>query len=432
MQRDARENYVLPMVLIICLFFLWGVANHLNDILIPHFKKAFLLSDLQSGLVQSAFYMGYFLLALPAGLVMRRFGYKAAVLAGLILFGSGALLFYPAAEVREYGLFLGALFIIASGLAFLETSANPLMTVLGDPDTAERRLNFAQAFNPLGAISAVLLGREFILSGVEPTAAEFAQMTPVELAAFQASEAQAVQAPYLIIACVVFVWAVLVAVTRFPSAAQRPALDAQSSTSHTPVLRGLLAHPRFVFGVVAQFFYVGAQVGVWSFMIRYAQQEIPGMGEKTAATYLTWSLVAFMVGRFVGTALMGKINPAKLMGIYGLCNVALALFAVVVGGHLGLLALASTSFFMSIMFPTIFANALRGLKALTQIASSLLVMSIIGGAVLTALMGFISDQSSIRIAMLVPACAFVVVAMFGLSARREERLPLTRPATSST
>jgi FHS family L-fucose permease-like MFS transporter len=187
-----------------------------------------------------------------------------------------------------------------------------------------------------------------------------------------------------------------------------------------------------VFGVVAQFFYVGAQVGVWSFMIRYAQQEIPGMGEKTAATYLTWSLVAFMIGRFVGTALMGKVSPAKLMGIYGLCNVALALFAVVVGGHLGLLALASTSFFMSIMFPTIFANALRGLKELTQIASSLLVMSIIGGAVLTALMGFISDQSSIRIAMLVPACAFIVVAMFGLSARREDRLPLTRPVTSST
>lgn len=429
MQRDTREHYVLPMVLIICLFFLWGVANHLNDILIPHFKKAFLLSDLQSGLVQSAFYMGYFLFALPAGLVMRRFGYKAAVLAGLILFGTGALLFYPAAEIREYALFLGALFIIASGLAFLETSANPLMTVLGDPATAERRLNFAQAFNPLGAISAVLLGREFILSGVEPTADEFAQMTAVELAAFQASEAQAVQTPYLIIAAVVFVWAVFVAVTRFPAAARRPA-NTEVAVQRPPALRGLLVHRRFVFGVVAQFFYVGAQVGIWSFMIRYAQQEVPGMGEKTAATYLTWSLGAFMIGRFVGTALMGKVSPSKLMGTYALCNVGLTLFAVIAGGHVGLLALASTSFFMSIMFPTIFANALRGLKELTQIASSFLVMSIIGGAVLTAMMGFISDESSIRMAMTVPAVAFIVVALFGLSGREIEPVPAAQPVVS--
>lgn len=424
--QQGRESYLLPMVLIICLFFLWGVANHLNDILIPHFKKAFLLSDLQSGLIQSAFYMGYFLLALPAGFLMRRFGYKAAVLTGLILFGTGALLFYPAAEIREYALFLAALFVIASGLAFLETSANPLMTVLGDPATAERRLNFAQAFNPLGAISAVLLGRQFILSGVEPTAEEFAQMTPAQLAAFQTTEAHAVQMPYLIIAAVVFGWAVLVALTRFPAAARRPA-DADH-TAHAPV-RGLFAHSRFLFGVIAQFFYVGAQVGVWSFTIRYAQHEMPGMGEKTAAAYLTGSLIAFMVGRFVGTALMGKVDPARLMGIYALCNVGLMAIAVVAGGHIGLLALAATSFFMSIMFPTIFANALRGLKDLTQIGASILVMSIIGGAVLTALMGFISDQSSIRFAMLVPGVAFVVVALFGLSGRAGSRVAVAQPAS---
>lgn len=421
MHGDEKNN-LLPMVLIICLFFLWGVANHLNDVLIPHFKKAFLLSDLQSGLVQSAFYMGYFLLALPAGLVMRRFGYKAAVLTGLILFGAGALLFYPAAEIREYALFLGALFVIASGLAFLETSANPLMTALGDPASAERRLNFAQAFNPLGAISAVLLGREFILSGVEPTAEQFAAMSPAELAAFQASEAHAVQGPYLVVAAVVLTWAVLVAVTRFPAAARGPQ-DAEQAAARSPAIRELLAHPRFVFGVVAQFFYVGAQVGIWSFMIRYAQHELPGLGEKTAAAYLTWSLVAFMIGRFVGTALMGKISPAKLMGIYALCNVSLILVAVMVGGPVGLLALATTSFFMSIMFPTIFANAIRGLGELTKLAASFLVMSIIGGAILTALMGFISDQSSIRVAMLVPAVCFVVVAAFGLRGRESAAAP---------
>ncbi|MFL6548272.1 MAG: L-fucose:H+ symporter permease [Povalibacter sp.] len=427
MHRESGEKRsLLPVVLIVCLFFLWGVANNLNDVLIPHFKKAFALSDLQSGLVQSAFYLGYFLLALPAGLVMRRFGYKAAVFAGLILFGTGALLFYPAAEVRQYSLFLGALFIIASGLAFLETSANPLVTVLGDPATAERRLNFAQAFNPLGSITAVLLGREFILSGIEPTAEQFAQMSPAELLAFQTHEAHAVQGPYLVVAAVVLLWALLVAVTKFPSAARRPD-EPQPGTARAPAIRELLKHSHFVFGVVAQFFYVGAQVGVWSFMIRYAQHELPGLGEKTAAAYLTWSLVAFMVGRFVGTALMGKVSPTKLMGVYAVCNVALTSIAVIAGGRVGLLALASTSFFMSIMFPTIFANAIRGLGELTKPASSFLVMSIIGGAVLTALMGFISDQSSIRAAMLVPAVCFIVVAMFGLLGRESVSAPSASP-----
>lgn len=402
-----------PLILIVCLFFLWGIVNNLNDVLIPHFKKAFSLSDLQSGLVQSAFYLGYFLLALPAGLVMRRLGYKSAVIAGLLLLGCGALLFYPAAELGRYGLFLAALFIIASGLAFLETSANPLITVLGDPASAERRLNFAQAFNPLGAITGVVLGREFILSGIEPTAADLAQMSAQELAAFRITEAQSVQGPYLFVASVAFVWMILVIISRFPEAARRP------QTSPAPLrasatIRALLGHRRLVFGVAAQFFYVGAQVGIWSFMIRYAQHEISGLPEKTAAAYLTWSLVGFMIGRFVGTALMGRVRPTKLMGLYALCGLALSVVAVLFGGTIGVLALAATSFFMSIMFPTIFANSIRGLGELTHPAASLLVMSIVGGAVLTALMGFISDQSSIRMAMLVPAACFGFVAAFGL------------------
>ena len=409
---SEKPDSALSLALIVCLFFLWGVANSLNDVLIPHFKKAFLLSDLQSGLVQSAFYLGYFLLALPAGQVMRRHGYKTAVIVGLVLFGCGALLFYPAAELRQYGIFLSALFVIASGLAFLETSANPLVTVLGDPASAERRLNFAQAFNPLGAITAVLLGRQFILSGIEPTSAQFAQMSVQELAAFQAREAQSVQGPYLVIAAVVFTWAVLVCLNRFPAAALQSPSVGEGQPLWTAI-RALLRRSRFTFGVTAQFFYVGAQVGIWSFMIRYAQHEID-LPEKAAAAYLTWSLVGFMVGRFVGTALMAKVSPTKLMGIYGLCNVGLTVVAALSGGSMGLLALACTSYFMSIMFPTIFANSIRGLGDLTKPAASLLVMSIIGGAVLPPLMGLISDHSSIRAAMLVPACCFVVVAAFGL------------------
>jgi FHS family L-fucose permease-like MFS transporter len=415
---SARAG-LIPLVLIVALFFLWGVANNLNDVLIPHLKKAFFLTNLQSGLVQSAFYLGYFFLALPAGLLMRRYGYKAAVIVGLLLFGAGALLFWPAAELRRYEFFLAALFVIASGLAFLETSANPLITVLGDPAKAEQRLNLAQAFNPLGAITAVVVGRQFILSGVEPTKAEFAAMTPQQLSAFQAAEAQSTQVPYLIIAAVVLTWALLVAFTRFPAQASRPSADAAEDKADKPIL-GLFSRPRFLFGVVAQFFYVGAQVGVWSYMIGYAQHQVPGMGEKTAAAYLSWSLVGFMVGRFAGTAMMSRVDPSRLMALFAAANMGLTLVAVLVGGHLGLLALASTSFFMSIMFPTIFASSLKGLGPLTKTGSSFLVMSIIGGAVLPAVMGALSDAASLRTAIIVPCACFAVVGLFALTARKRE------------
>ncbi|MBM0106864.1 L-fucose:H+ symporter permease [Steroidobacter sp. S1-65] len=407
-----------PLILIVTLFFLWGVANNLNDVLMPHLRKAFFLTDLQSSLVQSAFYLGYFFLALPAGWAIQRWGYQRTVLIGLLVFGVGALMFYPAAEFREYAWFLAALFVVASGLAFLETSANPLMTVLGDPARAEQRLNLAQAFNPLGAISGVLIGREFILSGVEPTQQELAAMSAAQLEAFQITEAQSVQMPYLVIAGVVLTWAVLVAMTKFPPQAQAPEPASRDSLTMREAISQLRGKRHFLFGVAAQFFYVGAQVGIWSFMIRYAQAQVPGMGEKSAAAYLTWSLVAFMVGRFVGTALMIRFTPTRLMGGFALANVVLTLTAVFVGGPLGLYALAASSFFMSIMFPTIFASSLRELGPLTKAASSFLVMSIIGGAVLTALMGAVSDAGSIRFAMLVPTVCFLVVGSFAWNAGR--------------
>jgi MFS transporter, FHS family, L-fucose permease len=408
-----------PLILIVTLFFLWGLANNLNDVLMPHLRKAFFLTDLQSSMVQSVFYLGYFFLALPAGWVIHRYGYKVAVLLGLVTFGAGALLFYPAAELLQYGWFLAALFVIAAGLAFLETSANPLITVLGDPARAEQRLNLAQAFNPLGAIAGVVVGREFILSGVEPTPAELAAMTQAQLSAFQIAEAQSVQTPYLIVAGVVLAWAALVAVTKFPVQAQALAQDDPERISMRRSIAALLSKRHFRFGVVAQFLYVGAQVGVWSFMIRYAQAEVPGMGEKTAAGYLTASLVGFMIGRFAGTALMSRFCPTRLMACFAAINVGLTLVAVFVGGQPGLYALAATSMFMSIMFPTIFASSLRDLGPLTQAASSFLVMSIIGGAVLTAAMGAVSDASAINYAILVPAACFVAIAGFGWSAGRQ-------------
>ena len=401
-EADAVEGQRVPaagalpaFALIIGLFLLWGIANSLNDILIPQFRKAFALTNLQSGLVQSAFYAGYFLLALPASLFMRRFGYKAAVVLGLLLYGAGALLFYPAAETRDYVYFLGALFVIASGLAFLETSANPLVTVLGSPERSEQRLNFAQAFNPVGVLSGILIGRWFIFSGSSET---------------HAAQAHAVVGPYMAIAAIVLAWAALVFLTRFPAIA---GADDKSEGRY----RDLLSHPHYLMGVVAQFFYVAAQVGCWSFMIRYAQQAVPGMLDRAAADVLFWSLVGFTIGRFTGTALMGRVSPVRLMALFAAANAILTLIAATAGGWIGLLALAATSFFMSIMFPTIFASAIRGLGPLTKAGSSFLVMAIIGGAVFTPVMGHIADVSAIRNAMFVPAFCFAVVLAYAMLSR---------------
>lgn len=421
--RSVAATAIVPLMLITSLFFMWGVANNLNDILITQFKKAFILSDFQAGLVQSAFYLGYFLFAIPAGLFMQRFGYKAAVVLGLAGYAAGALLFWPAASARSYAFFLTALFVIASGLAFLETSANPLITVLGPPEGAERRLNLAQAFNPLGSIAGVVMGQWFILSGVEHDAGSLSALDPAARQAYLAAEAEAVRLPYLVIGLVVAAWAVLVALTRFPAAAE--AADQGEESRGT--LRLALADPTLRFAVVAQFLYVGAQVGVWSYLIRYAQGTVDGMGERVAANYLTAALVAFMLGRFAGAALMRFLPPSRVLATFAAANVLLCGTAVAFPGETGLVALVAASFFMSVMFPTIFAVGIRNLGPARKIGSSLIVMAIIGGAVLTALMGAVSDAAGIAVAYAVPAACFLVILLFALATATDRR---TRFATA--
>jgi len=410
-RATTESTAYIAVALIVSLFFLWGVANNLNDILIKQFKNAFELSDFEAGLVQSAFYMGYFALAIPASVCMRRFGYKSALLAGLGLYAAGAFLFYPAAANHTYGLFLLALFIIASGLAFLETSANPLVTILGSPDRAAWRLNLAQSFNPLGSITGVLIGQHFIFSGVEHSPAELTAMSVPARHAYYLSESAAVQTPYLIIGVVVVIWAALIAFTRLPIVA-KDAGDGQTWRSHAS---GLLRNRNFSLAVIAQFFYVGAQVGVWSFLIRYAQATLPGIPEKSAANFLTISLVVFMIGRFTGTGLMSYFSPARMLAVFALINMALVSIAVLYPGPVGIYALVVASFFMSIMFPTIFALGLRGLgDDDRKLGSSFLVMAIIGGAILTAAMGAVSDAAGIHRAMSVPIVSFGVVLTFAL------------------
>jgi len=415
---DAGRSFTAALVITVSLFFLWGMANNLNDILIAQFRKAFALSDFGTSFVQQVFYLGYFLFAVPASAVMRRFGYKSAIVTGLTLYGSGALLFYPAAIAGMYQLFLLALFVIACGLAFLETSANPLITELGDPRSATRRLNFAQAANPLGAIAGILVGRNFILSGMEHDERTLAAMSEAAREAFYRTEIQAVVMPYLAIAAVVLMFALAAILVPFP----RGTIDAHGGSvddddgEHVP-FTAVFRRPRLMAAVAAQFFYVGAQVGLWSYTIRYAQANA-GFGERAGADALFVSLVLFAGGRFVGTALMSRVSPVNLLIIFSVISAALSAYAGIVGGLGGLYALVAASLFMSIQFPTIFALGVEGLGPLRKAGSSLIVMAIIGGAALTAAMGLVSDISSITRATLVPAACFVVVCLFAIYARR--------------
>jgi MFS transporter, FHS family, L-fucose permease len=421
LSEAAKRPFITPgylgaTVLVVALFAFWGMSNSLNDVLIPQFRRTFLLGDFASSFVQFATFIGYFVFAIPAALFMRRFGYRAAVVMGLVLFGTGALLFYPAAHFGEYHFFLGALFVVASGLSFLETSANPMIAAMGPAESADQRLNFAQAFNPLGTIIGVSLGKELILSDHALSAAQIRAMEPAAQAAWRAGELSAVKLPYLGIACVVLLWALLVAVVKFPPLAQRVSGETDGAAGG---FRGLLAFPRYWLGVLAQFAYVGAQVGVWSFVIRYSQFNTPGMAEQAAASNLRNTLILFFAGRFIGTLLMSKFRPALLLGVFAVADLALCTVAALSGGDFGLYALLATSFFMSIQFPTIFTMSLRGLGTHTKSGSSFLVMAIVGGAVVPPIMGLVSDASSINIAMLVPAACFAVVGMFAWISRRD-------------
>ena len=403
---------ILPFALIVSLFFMWGIASSLNDILIKHFKKSFELTDFQSGFIQTAFYLGYFLLAMPAAHIMRRYGYKTGIIIGLILFSIGAFLFYPAADARVYGFFLTALFIIASGCSFLETAANPYVTILGPPETSERRLNFAQAFNPLGTIFAVIIGRNFIFSGIEYTKEQLNAMTPQHLQAYLSTETRSVQMPYVVIGAVVLFWAFLFLITKFPDV-KESSVD-EVGTRNGGSLRHLLHYRHFVLGVIAQFLYVGAQVCTWSYLIRYTQYSIPGTPEKTAADYLTITLVGFLLGRFSGTWLMSRIKPQNLMAIFAVANVILSFMGIVGPGYVGLVPLIISSFFMSVMFPTIFALGIKGLGVHTKLGSSLMVMSIIGGAVLTPLMGLISVYINIKVAFIIVVVCYTFIVYYSI------------------
>jgi MFS transporter, FHS family, L-fucose permease len=412
----TERRYIVPLILVTSLFFLWAIGVNLNDILIQHLKKAFGLTDFQSSLIQSAFFGGYFLAALPAGWLMQRLGYKRGILIGLLVCATGTILFIPAASIRVYGFFLFALFVMACGQSVLEVAANPYVTTLGPAESSERRLNLAQSFNSAGAVLIALVGSRFILSGIEHTPAELAAMSPAHLLGYRVSEANMVKTPYLVITCVFLFVALLVLLTKLPEIHETRVEGLQASEAK---LNGTLGFPHLIKGVIAQFFYVGAQVGVASFVIRFTEFSLPGTREKAAAHYLQAHLAGFMIGRFTGSAIMQKIAAPRLLSLFSggsLLCLTIVLFA---SGTAPVWAIVLVGLFHSIMFPTIFALSLKNLGPYTKLGSSLLVMSIIGGGVVPLLMGRISDAWNIQRAFVIPLLCHAYIFYFAMWGYRQ-------------
>ncbi|TYP95833.1 FHS family L-fucose permease-like MFS transporter [Sphingobacterium allocomposti] len=408
----GNRNYLFPFILIVSLFFLWGMAHNLNGVLIPHLKKACQLDNSQSALVDTSVFFAYFVMAIPAGYLLRRWGYKLSIIIGLITFSLGAFLFIPAADLRMYELFLLALFIIGCGLAVLETAANPYAAVLGPPESATHRLNLAASFNGLAAMVAPVVGTIFILSGTSYSESELEAMTETARQAYLTHEASSVKLPYLTLGLVLLIVAILFIFVKLPEIkSSEMTEDPGRKRSFFAVLR----HKHLAFAVLAQFFYVGAQVCVTSFFIRMAQQGA-GVDEKTAGYYLGVYGLLFMAGRFVGTVLLRYTSAPRLLSMYAFACVLLAATAVFGSGMMVLYALGGLGFFMSIMFPTIFSLGIIGLGNDTKQASSWLIMSIVGGAVFPFLTGDMIDRAgdNAQIGYIVPLVCYLVIFWYAI------------------
>lgn len=406
----TERRYVAPFILITSLFFLWAFGVNLNDILIPRFKNAFALSDFQSSFIQVAFFGGYCLAAIPAGRLMEKIGYKRGILTGLALCASGALLFVPASGAGTYAFFLVALFIMACGQSFLEVAANPYVTILGPADSSERRLNLAQSFNAVGAVCAMLLGL-YILTGREITPQQRVAFSAAQEHAYRTAQASSVRVPYVLIACIFVAVALLIVTMHLPEVSEKDTENIDERASWKKVLQ----QEHLVKGVLAQFLYVGAQVGVGSFVIRFAQHSLPGLTARSAWYYLLGHWIGFMLGRFGGSALMKSIPAPRLLSIFGAGSLVSIVVALSVSGPASVWALVLIGFFHSIMFPTIFALSIKNLGPLTKRGSSLQVMAILGGAILPAIMGRISDATNIRTAFVVPLVCYLYIFYFAVS-----------------
>ncbi len=400
--RVLEKKYLLPFILVTSLFALWGLANNMTDTLLAAFKKIMQMSDTQTSFIQMAFYGAYFCVALPAALFIRKYSYKKGVILGLLLYAAGAILFLPAASTASYAFYLVAIYIMASGCSVLETTANPYIMSMGSPETATRRLNIAQSFNPIGSILGILVSKYFILQDIS---------------------LYSVSGTYAGLGVVLLVIMVVMLFARMPEGK-----DETKQASLINTFSRLAKNKKYIWGVVAQFFYVGAQIGVWSFTIRLVMKEL-GYVEAQAATLYLISIIGFCASRFVYTWLMKYVAPVRLLAAGSVLSAVCALVVVMAGGWVAVIALVLISAFMSLMFPTIYGIALGSLnendneKGDVKIGASGLIMAILGGALITPLQGMVSDASgSINTSYVVPLGCFIVVLCYALFAVRNEKI----------
>ncbi|MGH2642782.1 MAG: L-fucose:H+ symporter permease [Chitinophagaceae bacterium] len=415
--EKQTPNYVFPLILVTSLFFMWGFAYGLLDSLNKHFQDVFHITKLRSTLLQVAYFGGYFLMALPAGYFVKKYGYKKGIILGLILYAIGALLFIPSAKLAEYYFFLISMFILACGLGCLETASNPYVTVLGKPETSEFRLNLSQCFNGVGSFLGPFLAA-FLFFGQN----ELSSKKATTIA--HTTSLSSVMYTYLVIGIIVLIIAFLFYKTRLPEINEEEQLQEFAQHHSKP----LFHNRHFIWGIIAQFSYVAAQVGIGAFFINYATENWKGSTAEIAAKLLGISLILFTVGRFVGTALMKSIKPNKLLAAYSVINIVLSIYVIYGSGALSVYVLMVVFFFESIMFPTIFALGVKELGEHTRQGGSFMIMSIVGGAAIPPIMGIIADEAGTPKSYWVPLICFIVVLYYGIDGYKIRKIAQSKIA----
>ncbi|RLD66497.1 MAG: L-fucose:H+ symporter permease [Bacteroidetes bacterium] len=423
--KVLEKQYLVPFILITSCFAFWGLANDITNPMVKAFSKIFLMNTVQGSLVQVAFYGGYFAMAFPAAIFIRRFTYKAGILVGLGLYATGALLFIPASAIGLYAPFLIAYFILTCGLSFLETSANPYILSMGAEESSTQRLNLAQSFNPIGSITGMFIAKTFIQARLDPAdTAQRQLMSPGEFEAVKMSDLEILSSPYIIIGIVIIMMFILIAAVRMPKNA-----DSNKTIDFFPTLKRIFSLPRYREGVVAQFFYVGAQIMCWTFIVHYGTRYFmsQGMGEQEAEVlsqqYNIVAMAIFIASRFISTFLMRYVRPGRLLMFFAIGGFASIAGVILSQGIMGMYCLVATSAFMSLMFPTIYGIALRGLGEDAKFGAAGLIMAILGGSVMPPMQGAIIKQGTImsmpaeNISFIIPLICFVVVAIYGFRTR---------------
>src|SRR6516164_8914327 len=420
-RAEAAKSYGGPLAIVTTLFFMWGFLTCLNDILIPHLKSIFDLNYAEVMLVQFAFFGAYFVFSIPSAKIIDWMGYQRSMVAGLLTMGLGAFLFVPAASVPSFPLFLGALIVLAAGITCLQVAANPYVTVLGKPETASSRSNLTQAFNSLGTFLAPFFGGLLILSAAPKTIQEIRALTPDALQAYRLHEAATVKTPYVGLGIALVLLAIAIGSFKLPK------IEHAQHKAGERIDDSIWKHPNLVFGAIAIFVYVGAEVSIGSFLVNYfSQPEIGGLTEKVAASFVAFYWGGAMVGRFIGSALLQKVKTGTLLGICAICAAALVTLSMLTSGHFAMYSIILVGFFNSIMFPSIFTLGVAELGPLTGDGSGILIMAIVGGAIIPLAQGAIADKIGIHHAFFLPVICYLYILFFALSGSRPNSERLAR------